>query len=143
MSATVVDSRALAPAPADGSAAIRWLGRIATTLAVLFIVFDAFIKVVSSPMAVLATEQLGYVAHDVVLIGVIELACLALYLVPRTAVLGAVLFTGYLGGAVASNVRLDNPLFSHTLFPIYVAILLWGGLYARDPRARAMLAPRA
>jgi hypothetical protein len=69
----------------------------------------------------------------------IELACLTLYLVPRTAVLGAVVFTGYLGGAVATHLRIGNPLLSHTLFPVYVAALLWGGLYLRDPRLRALM----
>jgi hypothetical protein len=65
--------------------------------------------------------------------------CLILYVIPRTAPLGAVLWTGYLGGAIATHLRLDNPLFSHTLFPIYVAALLWGGLYLRDARVRALV----
>jgi hypothetical protein len=65
--------------------------------------------------------------------------CLALYLVPRTSVLGAILLTGYLGGAIATHVRVDNPLFSHVLFPVYVAALLWGGVYLREPRLRALV----
>jgi len=72
-------------------------------------------------------------------IGIIQLICVVLYLVPRTAVLGALLLTGYLGGAVASQLRVGAPLLSHTLFPIYVAALLWGGLYLREPRLRALL----
>ena len=68
-----------------------------------------------------------------------QLACLILYLVPRTAPLGAVLWTGYLGGAIATHVRVGNPLFSHTLFPIYVAAMLWGGLWLRDARVRRLL----
>jgi hypothetical protein len=76
--------------------------------------------------------------HLAVTIGVLELACLAVYLVPRTAVLGAVLLTGYLGGAIATHVRLENPLFSHVLFPTYVAALVWGGLYLRDRRVSAL-----
>ena len=74
-------------------------------------------------------------------LGILQLVLLALYLVPRTALLGAVLWTGYLGGAVATHVRVGNPLVSHVLFPVYVAALLWGGLWLRDRRTRALLAP--
>lgn len=143
MSAIAFDSSYIAaPAPAGTSAAARWAGRIATTLVVLFIVFDTAVKLVGAKAAVDATVQLGYSPHHVLVIGVIELACFIVYLVPRTSFIGAVLWTGYLGGAVASNVRLDNPLASHTLFPVYFAALLWGGLYARDARLRALFAPR-
>ena len=82
---------------------------------------------------------LGYPADTVLWIGMIELVCLALYLVPRTAVLGAILLTGHLGGAIATHVRVGSPLLSHTLFPIYVALLLWGGLYLREPRLRELV----
>jgi DoxX-like protein len=143
MSAIFLDSATTtAQAPADVSAAARSAGRAATGIAVLFIVFDTAVKLVSAKAAVDATVQLGYAPHHVLAIGLIELACLALYLVPRTAFIGAVIWTGYLGGAVASNVRLDNPLFSHTLFPVYMAALLWGGLYSRDTRLRALFARR-
>lgn len=142
MSAIAFDSAYLA-APARTSATVRRAGRIATILAVLFVVFDTGIKLVSARAAIDATVQLGYAPHHVFVIGVIELTCLVVYLVPRTSFIGAVLWTGYLGGAVASNLRLDNPLVSHTLFPVYVAALLWGGLYARDARLRALFAPRA
>ena len=74
-------------------------------------------------------------------LGAIELVCLTLYLIPRTAPLGAVLWTGYLGGAIATHLRIDNPLFSHILFPIYVAAFIWGGLYLRDARVRAAIGP--
>jgi hypothetical protein len=144
MSAILLDSAAPATrGPAEFSGIARWTGRGATGIAVLFIVFDTAVKLASAKVAVDATVQLGYAPHHVLAIGVIELACLALYLVPRTAFVGAVLWTGYLGGAVASNVRLDNPLFSHTLFPVYVATLLWGGLYSRDARLRALFARRS
>jgi hypothetical protein len=86
------------------------------------------------------TISLGYAASLLRPIGLVELACLVLYLVPRTAPLGAILFTGYLGGAIATHVRLGNPLFSHQLFPIYVAAMLWIPLYLRDARVRALLA---
>lgn len=72
-----------------------------------------------------------------------ELICVAIYLVPRTSLLGAILLTGYLGGAIASHVRIGDPLFSHVLFPTYVAALIWGGLYLRDARVRALVPVRA
>jgi hypothetical protein len=119
---------------------------VLTTLAALFLIFDTTIKLLRLGPAVEGTVALGYPEHTVVVIGAIELVCLVLYLVPRTAVLGAVVMTGYLGGAVATHVRVGSPLASHTLFPIYVAALLWGGLYLREPRLRALLplrTPRA
>ena len=76
-------------------------------------------------------------------LGVVQLACLAVYLVPRLSVMGAILWTGYLGGAVATHVRVGNPLFTHTLFPVYIATLLWLGLWLRDERLRAVLPVRA
>ena len=121
---------------------VVWTGRILSSLVVLFLTFDIAIKLLRLPVAVEGTQQLGYPASTVLPIGLIGLACLILYLVPRTAVLGAILWTGYLGGAIATHVRLGNPLFSHVLFPVYVAALLWGGLWLRDPRARAILGRR-
>lgn len=114
-------------------------GLVCTALVVLFLTFDTSLKVLQLAPAVEGTKSLGYPAGSVLWIGLIELVCLAFYLVPRTAVLGAVLMTGYLGGAIATHVRLSNPLFTHTLFPIYVALLLWGGLYLREDRLRALL----
>ena len=116
-----------------------WAGRILSGVAVAFLVFDTVIKLMRHPAAVEGTAQLGYPEHVVVGIGLVELLCLALYVIPRTAVTGAILFTGYLGGAVATHVRLGNPLFSHTLFPIYVAALLWGGLWLREGRLRSLV----
>jgi DoxX-like family len=85
------------------------------------------------------TTQLGYPPDIVFSLGVTLLSCVVAYLIPRTSVLGAVLLTGYLGGAVATHVRVGNPLFTHVLFPTYVAALLWGGLMLRDARLRAFL----
>lgn len=130
-----------APAPAQTSSAARWFGRIATALVALFMAFDCISKLLNAKQSVDGTLSLGYQPHHVPLIGGIALVLMILYLIPRTAFFGAVLWTGYLGGAVASNLRLDNPLFSHTLFPVYFAILMWAGLYARDGRVRALLAP--
>ena len=89
------------------------------------------------------TVQLGYPESVVFGLGVVQLVCLVVYLVPRTAVLGAVLWTGYLGGAIATHVRLGNPLFSHVLFPVYVAAMLWLGLWLRDAQLRAVVPLRA
>jgi hypothetical protein len=120
----------------------RRAGLALSGLAVLFLVFDTAVKLLKLAPAMEANAQLGYPASAVALIGVIELVCLATYLVPRTAVAGALLLTGYLGGAIASQLRAGNPLFSHTLFPLYVAALIWGGLLLRDRRVRALFVPR-
>ena len=85
------------------------------------------------------TIELGYPEGDVFGIGVLLLACTVLYVIPRTSILGAILLTGYLGGAVASQVRVGNPLFTHILFPVYFACLLWAGLYLRDNRLRPIV----
>jgi hypothetical protein len=119
-----------------------WAGRTISALGTLFLLFDGAIKVLRLPPAVEATTRLGYPAGAVAAIGIVELACLALYLIPRTAVAGAILLAGYLGGAIATHLRIGSPLLTHVLFPIYVAALVWGGLYLRDGRARALIAPR-
>jgi hypothetical protein len=129
-----------AAVPATRSRRAVWSGRVLTGLALAFLTWDTLFKLTVNPMAVEGTAALGYPAHSVQIIGIVEALCLLLYVVPRTAVVGAVLWTGYLGGAVATHVRLDNPLFSHTLFPIYMAALLWGGLALRDKRVLPLLA---
>jgi hypothetical protein len=131
MNAALLQTSALA---AGRSPAALWAGRILTGVVVLFLAFDTVIKLVSARVAVDATLPLGFTAQQVPLIGGIELVCLALYLIPRTAPLGAVLLTGYLGGAIATHLRLGNPLFSHVLFPVYIGAMVWGGLYLRDAR---------
>jgi len=126
------------PRPASRRAVLA--GRCLSGFAVLFLAFDASMKLSRHPMALQGTAELGYPTDVVLMLGVIQLICLVLYLIPRTAPLGAILWTGYLGGAIATHVRIDNPLFSHQLFPIYVAALLWGGLWLRDRRVRGLLA---
>jgi len=116
-----------------------WTGRTLTALAVLFLIFDAAVKLLQLAPAVDATAQLGFKASVLVPLGIIEVVCLAAYLVPRTSVTGAILWTGYLGGAVAAQLRAGNPLFSNVLFPIYVAALLWGGLWLRRAELRALV----
>ncbi len=110
-----------------------------TGLAALFMAFDTILKLLQLAPAVEGTVALGYPASAVFVIGVIELVALMLYLVPATSVLGAVVMTGYFGGAIATHVRVGSPLPSHTLFPIYVALLVWGGLYLRDARLRELM----
>lgn len=116
-----------------------WAGRILSGAAVLFLLFDAVVKVLQVAPAVEATVQLGYPVSVIRGIGILEIAFLVAYLLPRTSLLGVILWTGYLGGAVATHVRVGSPLFSHTLFPIYIAALLWAGLWLRDRRLRALL----
>ena len=116
-----------------------WTGRTLTALAVLFLIFDATVKLLQLAPAVDATAQLGFKASVLVPLGVIEVLCLAAYLVPATSVGGAILWTGYLGGAVATQLRAGNPLFSNVLFPVYVAALLWGGLWLRRAELRALV----
>ena len=142
MSAALLPSASLGNSTVTGSSSrARLAGRILTGIAVAFLTFDVAIKLIGVKEAVQGTVQLGYQPHHVPVIGMIGLVCLILYVVPRTAPLGAILWTGYLGGAVATNLRLDLPLFTHVLFPIYVAAIIWGGLYLRDARVRALLRP--
>ena len=115
-----------------------WTGRVLSTLAVLFLLFDSIGKLMEVSPVVAGSTELGYPASTVFPIGVILLLCVVTYVIPSSSVLGAVLLTGYLGGAVATHVRVGNPLFSHTLFPIYVALFVWGGLFLRDARLRAL-----
>lgn len=115
-----------------------WAGRIISGVGVFLMGLDAFVKLVASPEALEASAALGYTGKSVLMIGVLELIILVLYLIPRTAVLGAVLFTGYFGGAVATHVSHGNPLFTHMLSPVYAAIILWLGLWLRDERVRAI-----
>jgi DoxX-like protein len=116
-----------------------WTGRVLTGLAAAFLAFDGTFKLFMSADAVKGTAELGWPPSVIPGLGVLQLILLVLYLVPRTAVLGAVLWTGYLGGAIATHLRVGNPWLSHTLFPVYVAVLVWGGLWLRDRRVRALL----
>jgi hypothetical protein len=120
-----------------------WAGRILSGLAVLFLAFDAVGKLLRPAPVVAGTTQLGYPGSVILPLGLIQVVCLLAYLLPRTAPLGALLWTGYLGGAVATHVRVGSPLLTHTLFPIYVAAFLWLGLWLRDGRLRALLPLRA
>jgi hypothetical protein len=116
-----------------------WAGRILSGLAAAFLAFDAVIKVAGASFARESMAQLGWPEEVLFGLGVAQLVCLALYLLPRTSLLGALLWTGFLGGAIATHLRLGNPWFSHVLFPTYVGAFLWLGLWLRDPDVRAVL----
>ena len=136
MTATTVDIR---PAGRAG----LWTGRAMSGLVGLFLVMDAGMKFADLPQVEQATAQLGFAHSSVLPIAVLEVACLALYLVPRTAALGAVLLTGLLGGTVAAHMRVGDPMFSHVLFGVYLGVLAWGGLWLRDAKVRALLPLRS
>lgn len=127
------------PAPTAPSRAQRTTGRILTGLAAAFLLLDGAMKLAKPAPVIEATVALGFPEHTIVSIGVALLVATVLHLVPRTAFLGALLVTAYLGAAVAAHVRVGNPLFSHLLFPVYVAAFVWAGYALRDPRVRALL----
>lgn len=116
-----------------------WTGRILSALPILFLLMDAIGKFVKPEPVVTGTIALGYNENVILPLGIVLLVCTVLYAVPQTSILGAILLTGYLGGAVATHVRIGNPLFTHLLFPVYLGILVWLGLYLRDPRVRALV----
>lgn len=116
-----------------------WAGRIMTGLPSLFLLADGIGKLAKPTPVVAGTVELGYPESVIVPLGIVLLACTVLYVIPRTSVLGAILLTGYLGGAVATHVRVGNPLFTHMLFPVYLGVLIWGGLYLRDYRVRTIV----
>ena len=116
-----------------------WTGRILSGIAVAFLLVDAAGKLMQVAPVMEGSVQLGYPASTVVPMGVLLLVGVVLYVVPRTSVLGAIWLAAYLGGAVATHVRVGNPLASHVLFPVYVAAFVWGGLALRNPRLMALL----
>jgi hypothetical protein len=118
-----------------------WLGRVLSALAILFLLMDAVMKFIKPPVVVSTTVSLGYPESTIVPIGAVLLVCTLLYLIPRTAVLGAILLTGYLGGAVATHVRVGAGLFP-ILFPIILGLFIWGGLYLRDQRLSQLITAR-
>jgi hypothetical protein len=116
-----------------------WAGRTLSGLAALFCLMDGTMKLFKPPVVVESTLQLGYPESAIIGIGLVLLACTILYLIPRTAILGAVLLTGYLGGGVATHVRVSGPWFN-ILFPVFFGCFVWGGLYLRDKRLQFILA---
>jgi DoxX-like family len=128
------------PAAPDrlGASKALWTGWALSGITILFMLFDAVGKLTLESHVIDATTQIGYPLTALRPIGVIALLCTILYAIPRTALLGAVLLTGFFGGAVASKIRVDAPLFSSILFAVYLGLIAWGGLYLRDERLRAL-----
>ena len=116
-----------------------WTGRVLSGLAVLFMLFDTVIHAMKGPQVVQGFAQLGFPLSIAIPLSTIEFIGIVLYVIPRTSTLGAILLTGYLGGAVAAQVRIGAPLLGFVLAPVYVALFLWGGLYLRDERVRALI----
>ncbi|HEY6125839.1 MAG TPA: DoxX family protein [Steroidobacteraceae bacterium] len=117
-----------------------WLGWSMSALVVLFLLLDSGMKLAAVRPVLEAGMQIGFPGEAMARkLGLLLLICTALYVWPATSVLGAILVTGFLGGAVATHVRLGNPLFSHVLFGVYVGVLMWGGLFLREERVRALL----
>ena len=123
----------------DTSKKMMWAGYALSGLVTLFLLMDATMKLLQLPIVVETGLALGWPAETAFPLGVILLICTLLYAWPRTAILGAILLTGYLGGAIASHIRIGNPLFSHVLFGVYLALFVWGVLWLRDTRLRALL----
>src|SRR6201984_3639 len=123
------------------SVAALWLGRILSGLAILFLLFDGAIKLVPLDVVTETMDRIGYGSSETLArsLGAITVICTLLYAVPPTSFVGAILLTGYLGGVIASHVRIGSPLFTHVLFGVYLGITLWGGLWLRDRTLRAML----
>lgn len=116
-----------------------WTARVMSGLVILFMLMDSIFKFIQPAPVVEEMLELGFAEHHIVVIGMLGLLSVLLYAFPRTSILGAVLLTGYFGGAIATHVRLDNPLLSHTLFPVYLAVLAWGGIWLRDEWVRKLI----
>jgi hypothetical protein len=125
----------------SSSKAARWTGTAMSGLVILFLLFDGGIKLVPLEIVTQTSGEIGLPTDPSFarLLGILTLIGVVLYAIPQTAVLGAILLTGYLGGAIATHLRIDSPLFSHTLFGVYLGLLIWGGLYLREPRLRALI----
>ena len=136
-SPTIADSKV-----GSNSKVLFWLGWGLSGLTVLFMLFDGIAKLAMEQHVVEATTKIGYPVDAIRPLGTVLLACTVLYALPRTAILGAILLTGYLGGAVASKVRIEDPFFSSILFGVYFGIIAWGGLYLRDDRLRTLIPVR-
>jgi hypothetical protein len=138
MSSQVVPTFADA-APVSTSA--LWSGRVLSGLVIVFLLFDGAIKLVPWPVVTETMDRMGYGSSETLArsLGLITLVCTVLYAVPPTSILGAILLTGYLGGAIASHVRIGSPLFSHVLFGFYLGLMVWGGLWLRDRNLRAVM----
>jgi hypothetical protein len=127
---------------APASKTMTWAGRIVSGITVLFMIFDGVTKVMMESHVMAASAKMGYPASAIVGTGITLLICVALYVIPRTSILGAILLTGYLGGAVATHVYVRDPIFD-MVFPIIFGVFVWGGLFLRDARLRALIPLRS
>lgn len=139
MESTIENTSTRASASGRGGV---WTGRVLSGIAVLFMLFDSITKIIQVPEVLKASANLGYGAGTIQIVGIILLACVVVYVIPRTSIIGAVLLTGYLGGAVEANLRAGTPLFSNLLFPVYFGIVVWAGLYLRNRRVREFFSLR-
>ena len=119
----------------------RWLGRILSGLVIVFLLLDGAIKLVPWPVVTETMDKMGYGSSENLArsLGIITVVCTVLYSIPPTSILGAILLTGYLGGAMASHMRIGSPLFSHTLFGFYLGLMVWGGLWLRDRSLQSLI----
>jgi hypothetical protein len=137
---TIAEAAPAAAGKAPVSTSARWLGRVLSGLVILFLLVDGAIKLVPWPVVTEAMARIGYGSSETLArtLGLITVVCTVLYAIPPTSILGAILLTGYLGGAMASHLRIGSPLFSHTLFGFYLGLMVWGGLWLRDRKLRAL-----
>jgi hypothetical protein len=119
----------------------RLLGRVLSGLVIVFMLFDGAIKLVPWPVVTETMDRIGYGSSETLArsLGIITIVCTVLYSIPPTSIVGAILLTGYLGGAMASHLRIGSPLFTHTLFGFYLGLMVWGGLWLRDGNLRALI----
>jgi hypothetical protein len=108
-------------------------------LVIAFMLFDSIFKFIPNEQITKGTVELGFQPHHLPIMGTLGLLATILYAIPRTAIIGAILLTGYYGGVIATHIRLDNPLFSHVLFPVYLSILAWGSLWLKNSRLKTLL----
>jgi hypothetical protein len=125
----------------DVSSPARLVGRILSGLVIVFLMIDGATKLVPWPIVTETMDRMGYGSSETLArsLGIITIVCTVLYSIPPTSILGAILLTGYLGGAMAAHVRIDSPLFTHTLFGLYLGLMLWGGLWLRDRNLRTLI----
>lgn len=134
--APTIESRVTAPV----SKGKLWTARIMGGLVIAFMLMDSIFKLIPNDVVTAGTVELGYQAHHIPVLGVLVFMSILLFAIPRTQILGAILLTGYFGGAIATHLRLDNPLFSHILFPTYLAALAWGSIWLKNETFRRLVA---
>ncbi len=140
---STLTANAMATSTTVASSKVKvWTGRVMAGIVILFMVVDGIFKFTTDPSIIEGTTSLGYQVHHLPIMGTLGLLSIILYIIPRTEFLGAILLTAYWGGAVATHVRLDNPLFSHILFSVYLGILAWGALFLKNEKLRDLFLGR-